>query len=231
MICAAFVAWFFRRVRECRDAESWLLLLMLFDLFLHAMLELPLHYAYYLLPAGFAMGMLAARGRSSISTRRWPRLSLAIPAVLLSVLTGAIAAQYLAAEEALRELELSARGIGGPPDKLARVAWPLLESWAAYYRAATVKVESTMPTAELENIRTVASRYPYPNILERFAQALTLTGDPVNARLPLLLSCKLHTTAVCDGMRRRWNRFRSENSGFASVDFPGVDELRNPERL
>jgi O-antigen ligase len=224
LLCGALVVWFARHSSACRNAESWWILSVLLVLFAHALLEYPLHYSYYLLPAGLLMGFVGAPNGDQIGTIQARRLTLALPTIGLALLVGAIGLEYLKAEEALRDLELAARRIGPAASDLPQSDWYFVDGWAAYRRAATVTVAAGMPAVEIENLRKVAARYPYANILERYAQAAALNGQPDSARFVLLHSCKVHATAVCADMQRRWQTFRTSDPAAEKVEFPALTD-------
>ncbi len=72
---AAFLAWWFwTMVRHINSFQQWVLLSFLMVLGVHAMLEYPLQYAYFLLPAGLVMGCLNAppcRRTACRAPRQW----------------------------------------------------------------------------------------------------------------------------------------------------------------
>jgi O-antigen ligase len=222
LICAALVAWFVRQIAACRNAQSWCLLMMLFALFVHALLEFPLHFSYYLLLVGLLMGFVGESRPALPPARLAPRITLAIPTLALALLAGAIGLEYLKAEEALRDLELTARRIGPAASELPRADWFFVDGWAAYHRAVTVGVEAGMPANEIENLRRVARRYPYPDVLERNALASALNGQFDVAKHVLLHSCKVHTLPICEGMQRRWKTLQSEHPALRKLAFPAL---------
>ena len=222
LLCAGLVAWFGRRVIECRSAQSWYLLFALFALLVHALLEYPLHYLFFLLPAGLMMGFLeysAPSLRSIIQASKWTLIG---PTVGLAVLAGAIGLEYLKAEEALRDLELTARRIGPPASELPRADWYFVDGWAAYHRAVTVTIDSSISAADYDNLKKVAARYTYPNVLERYAQASVLRGDGQTAEHVLLHSCKVHSLPVCEGMQSRWKAYQSKYPELQAPAFPAL---------
>ena len=228
LLCAALVRWFWRRVTDCRSAEPWCLLLALFALFLHALLEYPLHHTFFLLPAGLIMGFLegsASSVRPALQTSKW---TLTLPVAGLAVLTAAIGLEYFKAEEALRDLELSVRRIGPAVSQLPRADWYFVDGWSAYHRAATVTIDANLSAADYENLRKVAPRYPYPVILERYAHAAALRGDRRAARHLLLHSCKIHPLPVCKGMQNRWLALQETDPAVRTVDFPSLREQVAP---
>ncbi|MCI4430640.1 MAG: O-antigen ligase C-terminal domain-containing protein [Burkholderiales bacterium] len=231
LLCAVLARWFWQRVTECRSAESWCLLLALFALFLHALLEFPLHHTFFLLPAGLMMGFLegsASSGRPALAGSKW---TLILPTAGLAVLTAATGLEYLKAEEALRDLELTARHIGPAANQLPRADWYFVDGWAAYHRAVTVTIDSSLSAADYANLGKVAPRYTYPVILERYAKAAVLRGDRRTAQHVLLHSCKVHPVHVCQGMQSRWLALQKTDPAVRAVDFPSLDaQVAAPQR-
>lgn len=222
LICAGLIAWFAKRIASCRDSESWCLLMMLFALFAHALLEYPLHYSFYLLPAGLMMGFVGAGNFAATSTLTAPRFTLAVPTVALTVLAGAFAYEYAKAADSLRDLDLATLRIGRAASELPKEDWYFLDGWAAYHWAVALPVVAGMPVEDLRKLRNVARRYAYPNVLERYAQAAAVNGDFDAARHVLLHSCKVHTIPVCEGMQRRWKLFQSEHVELQALAFPAL---------
>ena len=220
LICAALTIWFTRRIAVCRNAESWCMLMMVFAILTHALLEYPLHYSFYLLPTGLLMGIIWAYERTAQESRRSSRFSLALPSISLTILCGASAAEYVEAEESLRDLSLASLRIGQAVSETPRADWYFVDGWAAYHRAVATTAKAGMPTEQLENLRKVATRYQYPNVLERYAQASALNGEPALTRHVLLHTCKVHSAAICAGMQRRWTLFQAEHPAIQDIIFP-----------
>ncbi len=53
--------WFYSRMRQCGDAHTWGLLVALGVLVVHSMVEFPLMYMFFLMPAGLIIGALDER--------------------------------------------------------------------------------------------------------------------------------------------------------------------------
>ncbi len=217
LIAALLFAWFVRRVLQCRDSDSWCWLLALFVVFLHAMLENPLHYAYFLVPMGLLMGIVGGASGTSIRTAK---LVLAIPTALVATLLLAIAVEYVHAEEALRDLRLASFNVGKPPAELQKPDWIILESWKAYHGALTMKIGHDMPASDVAALRDLASRYPYPNVLSLYAQAAAMNGQPEAAKAVLVHACKVHNIVVCNAMRTWWGRLGNKYSEVRELAFP-----------
>lgn len=74
LLAVALLAWLINTFRALKAVDELLLLAFLGVVGWHAMLELPLHYASFLLPSGLVMGVLNAKTRSGemFRTRLWP---------------------------------------------------------------------------------------------------------------------------------------------------------------
>lgn len=224
MLCTLLALWFRHRVNECRSPESWCLLLALFALFMHALLEYPLHYLFFLLPAGLMMGFLEGSAPGPKPMFQAPKWTLIVPTFCLAMVAGAIGMEYLKAEESQRDLELTARRIGPAASELPRADWYFVDGWAAYHRAVTVTIDANLSAADYDILKKVAARYTYPNVLERYAHAAAVRGEPLTAQHVLLHSCKVHSRPVCEGMQRRWLTLQKAEPAVQRVHFPSLRE-------
>ena len=116
-----------------RDAECAVLMLFLVAVGIHAMLELPLHYAYMLLPTGLVMGVFNTRhpGKTIVSTGRWALVAMWLAS---AVLLGLIVRDYFRVEASYQVLRFEWARIKtrpeGPPDVT------LLTQWREFVRYA-----------------------------------------------------------------------------------------------
>lgn len=220
LICAGLVAWFLNQIARCHDRESWCLLVMLFVLFAHALLEYPLHYSFFLLPAGLLMGFVGASGPEGHRPVLLRRSTLAAPTLALTLLAAGIGYEYTKAADSLRDLDLATLRIGRAAEQLPSADWFFLDGWASYHWAVALPITGGLKVDEVEKLGQVARRYAYPNVLERFAQAAALNGRAADAKHALLHSCKVHSRSVCDGMHRRWKAFASQHVDLQGLTFP-----------
>ena len=58
------IAWLYWLNKGVKDTVSIVATLMVCAILIHGMLEFPLHYAYFLLPAGFLLGIIQAQYRN-----------------------------------------------------------------------------------------------------------------------------------------------------------------------
>lgn len=204
LIAGGVAVWFIHRVRRCHEAERWTLLLAVVAAFLHALLEYPLEYAYFLLPVGLLMGTLEAL-EDHAGVRSLPRVALAIPAVVLSAALVWVGVEYIRVEEAARTLRFVTLGIG--VDRVREAPLPevrLLDAPREFHRFVLTQARAGMTPEELEWMRRIAERYPYPPALLRLALAQGLNGDPQAASANLERICRMHPLPRCAEGRRSW---------------------------
>jgi O-antigen ligase len=221
LLFAALVWWMFRVLRACRDANTWCLTLALLALLGHALVEYPLHYLYFLLPAGFLVGALD----SAACAPQWSarRATLWIPALASAVLAAWVGTEYMRAEEALRRLRFATARIGITMADLRTPDLHLLDGWKSYHDAATLPIRSGMSNADLALLRDAARRFPYPAALQRHAHALTLNGQPEAAAHTLRHLCKVYPQPVQEIMREAWAELQANDTALRSVAYPCAD--------
>ena len=123
MLSAVCVAWVWQAGRRVNDSSQAIYFIFLVPVGLHAMLELPLHYAYFLLPAGLAMGALSGQLRIwefAAPTRRGWLAAVGVLAGASLVLT-LIIRDYFEVEGAVRDARMKLARIRmdkppAPPD-------------------------------------------------------------------------------------------------------------------
>ena len=216
LIVAMLVWWFVRQVRECRDAERWLLLVGISVVAIHALLEYPLEYLYFLLPVGLMVG--AVEGWEG-GTRSWriSRASLFAPLVAMAAFTGWVAVEYTRIEEASRQGLMLMAGYArnaAPPDVL------LLDGPREYIRLWKTTAQPGMQSGELEWMRNVVERNPSPPALLRYAAATGLNGRPQDAADTLVRLCNMHRTARCEEGRASWRQLQSIHPALAAIAYP-----------
>lgn len=223
LLIAAIAAWFVLQVRLCRTPDQWLLLLGVSAIFLHALVEFPLNYAYFLIPAGLMMGALDGM-RPESQLRRIPRLPLIAAGALLATLLAWTAADYMQIEAATWRLRFAAAGIGS--DRVADAPPPdimLLDGPREAHRFRSVEPVRGMSRDQLVWMRRVASRVPYPGFLLRMALAEGLNGFPDASRRALTLVCKTNPIDRCDEARVAWRSFQTQHAELEAISFPEPD--------
>lgn len=206
-----------RALSALHDPQALYLMVLVLGVVLHAMVELPLHYAYLLVPFGFALGALhrlTARGRGW--RLRWPPV---LGAVLAAVLA-AIALEYLEAEQNHRLLRLESARIGVARIESEAPELRLLSQLGAFLRFARTEARPDMTPDELEFMRQVSERFAYPPTLLRYALANGLNGEPARAQDTMRRLCSVNLATICDEARSAWRQAQARYPQLPSIPQP-----------
>lgn len=172
------VFWMLRSLAAQTSPASVHATLYLVPLFVHSLLEYPFAYAYFLVPAGVAVGWTAADSRTVPVHSRLALLGVAV-AMTIGLRAGV---EYMAAEEDFRSVRFSEARIGEPvsPGDAPRLL--LNTHLGAMLRAARTQPKAGMPREEFDALLAVCSRYSYLPLTLRCATAAALNGEPQLAR-------------------------------------------------
>jgi hypothetical protein len=201
-VSVAIVWWFGFCLRAVSNAKDAILIMFLGVIGIHAMLELPLHYAYFLLPTGMVMGVVNSRvgGKPMWSTPRWTLIGLWLMA---AVLLSGIVSDYFRVESSFQTLRFELAHIGTlPPGKPPDVV--LLTQLRERIRFMRYKVKPGMSAEELAWALQVVNAYPGAGVLYKAATALALNDRPEEARQWLKKICKISSVEECDLIKRVW---------------------------
>lgn len=184
IVCVSL--WLLRLSVRARTPESLFAILSAGFLLVHAMLEFPLEYAFFLLPLGLLLGVAEA-GQRSVREFRIPRLlqgGIFLGACGFFIL---VWHEYRIIEEDHRLMRFEVARIGDISAEQLAPDVMLLTQLSEYIRFARSPASEGMNRVELEWMRQVAHRYPYPFSLFRYALALALNGQSSMAHEQLLI--------------------------------------------
>lgn len=221
-LIAVMAAWAVSRLKRCAEADTWALLGGLSVLLAHSMVEFPMHYAYFLLPAGLMIGAIEARVASAVPAARWhigrPAFAGAL-AVMAGVLSW-IAVEHLEIEEAVRRVRLRDAGYmqpGAPPVPPTAM---LLDQPREYLTMwINPELRGMMPD-ELDRLRQVALREASPAALFRYAVTAARHGRPDDAQRTLGLRCHIWGDDHCADGRRAWIQRGEREPWIRAVSYP-----------
>ena len=218
LVSVALVCWLWRRFRAVQSAENAVLILFLLIVANHAMLELPLHFAYFLLPVGMVMGMLNTRlaARPVLSVSRWIIFVLLLVATTLLAL---IIRDYSRIETSYQTLRLQWFRIKittpvGPPDVL------LLTQWRDYIKFARIEPRPNVSADELEWMRHLTGLFPGGIFFHKFATILALNQRPEEAQLWLQRMCKTVSELECRDAKTIWAKQALLHPEIAAISWP-----------
>jgi O-antigen ligase len=221
--------WFFDRARRCNDLDGWAALAALAVLGAHSMVEFPLQYAYFLMPAGVLVGVIEARSRArenATASAEMPRAVLLGALLAMSLALYVIWDEYLEVDEAVRQVRLKneARIVHKDLDPKAPPVI-LLDAQREYVRFWTVEPKAGMPPDQLAWMSTVTRRFASPGALERYAFATALNGRPDEAQRALQLMCRMAVPRHCDRVRDRWQQRSAMDASLRAVPYPPTPAL------
>ena len=179
LLGAVLLYWFASRVLRVRTLEAAIGMMVFSFVGLHALVELPHHYAYFLLPVGLWAGIVESEERAATrGSGHW----MLVPAVAALVLFLGIWSSYPAMEEEFRLVRFEAANIDRPRAADQSADAPLMSSLTAFLRFARTQPVPNMSDAQLLEMKHVVERYPYSASLVRYASALALNGQVDLAR-------------------------------------------------
>ena len=218
LLSICLVGWLWLSFRAVCVAEDAVLMMFLLVVGNHAMLELPLHHAYFLLPVGLVMGALNVRSkfRPLLVIGRWSYFGVWFASVMLLVL---IVRDYARVESSYQALRFEWARIkyetrGEPPEVL------LLTQWREFIRLARFEPTNGMSPEELDWMRNVVGAYPSTGAFHKLAAALAMNQRPDEARLWLRRMCKMVPEAQCNAVRQAWSVQSKQSAQIAAVPWP-----------
>ena len=221
VVSVALLWWVLRAIWCVDSPEDAVLVLFLLVVGLHAMVELPLHHAYFLLPTGLVMGMLNRRQhRQSVwACSRWVVFVVWLGS---SALLGFIVKDYLRIDESFRTFRLEAAHIGNlppglPPDVL------VLNHMRELIVHARTDVLPTISALELEKLRGFTTSFPSPLNLFNYAKGLAFRHRPEEAAYWIAKVQKVQPSEYNPDMRRIWEAQAATHPSMAAVKWPDID--------
>ncbi|MDD2162221.1 Wzy polymerase domain-containing protein [Pseudomonas sp. MIL19] len=172
-------SWLLRLGWSARSSESLFALLAAGCVLVHAMLEYPLAYAFFLLPLGLLLGLAAAECRSAfdIKVSSW---LLGLVLVCSIILFYCFFKEYRIIDEYYRVSRLEeARIVGVKTGVVPEVV--LISEPREYVRFVRFQPFEGMSSSQLDWMRKVTLRKPIAFSLFRYALALGLNGRPIDA--------------------------------------------------
>lgn len=217
-VALAIVFWVGRAVRSVNDSSSALLVMFVLVIGVHAMLELPLHYAYFLLPVGLAVGVIEFRLHSPKVFFTGCKIT-AIIWLFVTLMFVIVVRDYFLAEESYNELRLEKSRVlsnvpRSPPDVVLLTQLREVIIFTRFEPTPLTTAEETVW------VKSVALTYPTPQNLLKLAIALALTGQISEALGWLDRICELSSKDQCDLAKISWERRQIKFQQLETVAWP-----------
>lgn len=184
--------WLCRLYWRARSSESLFALVATGLILVHGMLEYPLEYAFFLLPTGVFLGIAVAEGWQGVPVFALPRWMLGLIVFAGAGLLGWVGREYLILEGSYRQMRFERARLADATSVKSTPEVMVISQLREYMRFARTQPDASMTAENIEWMRRVAYRYPYPSSLFRYALALGLNGQPVAAREQLRVIKALH---------------------------------------
>lgn len=219
LLAGALAWWFWAAARGLRDSTTLLALAGIVAVFVHAMLEYPLYYTYFLLPVGVLMGV--------VSWTTLPRAVLRVPRFVAPILLAlgcavlaVTAVEYFSIEDEVRRLRFRQARMGMsqavPEPNNARLLTQLRE----FLFFARTRERAGMSPAELEVMAAIVRRFPSRENIVRYAAALALNAQPERAEQTLRPLCHINLEGDCLAMKALWTALGKTQPAIAIVPWP-----------
>lgn len=172
IVLLGLVAWFVRALRVPHTPERVFGFMLIGVLAMHALVEYPQQYMFFLLPAMFVFGVLETRPLRFVP----PRLSFGAFAV---VVFGGLAALYPVVQDYHRA-EVLYYG-ERPAQQYSEAPSFLFSAWGDYGMATLLPIDAANLPAKLAAHRRAIALLPGETVLRRYAVLQALNGDTAGA--------------------------------------------------
>jgi O-antigen ligase len=219
-LVVALALWSVAKLRRVTTPTGRLLLLAIAVLLVHAMVEFPQNYTYFLLPVGLMIGVLDAAHPAGPAVR--VHRLVAVSLVIAGAATAAwIGVEYRLAERSLEQVRFERNRVGfsrnsRAPDLL------MLTQLRDYLRFLRVRYTAPLGTEELEWMRRVVAHYPSDGNQLALAVAAASNGRPDVASEALARMCRMVPPSRCDQALTSWRAMTNSSPALAAVSLPTV---------
>jgi hypothetical protein len=218
-LVAVCLTWASIAVKRVRSAPQVLYALVLLTVGLHAMLEFPLNYAYFLLPAGLAVGALSGDLKiwllGPASRTAW-RLTLAVFCASVGLLA-AIVYDYFHVESATLDIRMKMAAVHSTPkapDVLILTQFPAMVEFALR--------DPAIPATEkdLQQARHAGALWMTQQNLSKLIVMLALNGHVPEARCWMVQGGALLGPDTREFLRASWPVYQETFAPLRSVAWP-----------
>lgn len=217
IVAAAACGLWQQRPSVVSPPKRWLLAAV-GGLFIHAMLEYPLAYAYLLVPFGLLIG-LSSFQRAECALPAWETRTVRLAYAGFAFALAVVAADYLRVEQDYRAVRMeSAFGPRQITTEMPDLV--VLDHLQAYLRFIRTPARAGMSATELDDFEAVARRYAHPPVLLRLALAQGLNNQPALAAATLRRLCAMHTSDRCAEGVEAWRVLQVRHPVLKSIAGP-----------
>lgn len=187
---------FWQMFRQVNSPEKAVLFFFLLVVANHALLELPLHYAYFLLPVGLVLGTFLAYDPQFKPILKIGKIGFSVLGLVSAAMLSITLVDYLKVENsyALLRFEWAGYKLASNPQPPNLIA---LNQWHGIIKHARAVPKAGMPAAELEEMRQITLLAHKPIDFRVLARSLALNGKIAESDLWLKRLCNVGTAQSC----------------------------------
>lgn len=229
-VCTVLAVWVISAVRRVGQLQQLWILLFVVALGVHAMLEFPLHYAYFLLPLGLMLGALnvALKLKPVLNARLWP----AVIAVALAGVGLAITVHdYVRIENDFFSLrfehqKLEKAGAHSAPDVIALTHLQDM-LWLA-------RVDPSQTHTEQDLARALRTMKLLPSLMANYklAAMYAFAGQPKQSEYWIVVMTRMNRPEerVVRDLRRQWDEQAAAYPPMTVVGWPEEAGYASPRK-
>lgn len=229
-VTAVSAIWLWRRFKDLRrDAIGFFPFAIVATLLVHAMLELPHYFLYFLFPLGVALGWLSAlappRAFIRLPSWAWAGFGLAVLGV-----SGVIAKDYLVYQERYTEWRFENLRVGTRPDTpvLAPVVLDQIYDELTLYRMNFV---TPISDEQLKWVEDAVRGVPTPPAIYAAVKANALAGKKDRARTWMFRYNAVMSPELVNQTQGIWARDQIRFPELRDVDWPPYMGRRSTFKL
>lgn len=211
-----FFFWTFKLIYKLDDIRVLLMIFSLLVLFIHSMLEFPLHYAYFLLPAGLMAGVVS-QSTNAIAIKI-PKFIIALLIVLSTTAYSVTIKDYIIIEEGFLGLRFKQNNIQGV-DEFPADSVMALTHLRDYIIFTTSDPTLNHSNADISLGREVVASFPSALSIYNLAAILAFSGNSQEAEFWLDRICKINNRSQCELIKSYWSNLIKQNPSIAHVRF------------
>ena len=188
-------------------------------LLLHAMLEYPLAYTYFLLPMGLMMGVIDARAPVHRALPVRPR-TYAVGWLLLAGLSAGVMWDVGRATATYTDIRFENARIGAVRRATTVPQLALLDHLQGFLTLSAADVSKPVSLQALDEYGASTRRFPSPAALRRYATLLEVSGLPDAAARQQQLLCDMFGARQCATEAKGWHEWQRDH-GLPLTEFMG----------
>ena len=184
------LAYISRRMYKAQTPLDWYCLAMILSLLVSSQFEFQYAYAFFLAPVLFCWGASLAQSALTSKNQTFINLRLKTASFLLICLSAAMvfsAWEYLEQEQDIQFARLASVGISRTLEIYRPPQAFMLNQLGELANSSRIKITSELSVHQLQRLKNIALRYPWTATQYRYALALALRGEVVEAERQMLV--------------------------------------------